>query len=148
MKSMKKKIIVVAAMTLAIIGSGLSASIAATRQASVNTLQGQQYQPMSAEDRAKSETAWMKTDLSLTDQQVVKVDTINLKYAKMREGMRGQFQQGDRDAMRAKMLEMQNQKNAELKTVLTEDQMKKYLEVLPQHRGNGGQGRGPMGGQS
>jgi periplasmic protein CpxP/Spy len=102
----------------------------------------QQYQQMSAEDRAKQETEWMKTDLALTPQQIAKVDSINLKYAKKRVEMRGQMQGQDRDAMMAKMQEMQAQKEAELKPVLTEDQMKKYKELLPQRRGMRGQGQG------
>lgn len=111
------------------------------------SMQNPQYQRMTPEERAKAETEQMKTDLALTNDQVAKVDTINLKYAKLRMGMRGQFQ-GDREGMMAKMQEMQQQKNAELKTVLTEEQMKKYEELLQQRRGFRGQGRGPQGGGS
>ena len=43
--------------------------------------------------------------------------------------------------MMAKRQELQTQKNEELKKVFTEEQMKKYLEVLEQRRANRGQGR-------
>jgi hypothetical protein len=103
-------------------------------------IQNPQFQQMSPEERAKQETQWMKTDLALTAQQLSKVDSINLKYAKMRSQLQGQ----DREARMAKMQELQSQKEGELKSVLTEDQMKKYKELLPQRRGmrNQGQGRG------
>ena len=100
--------------------------------------QNPQFQQMSPEDRAKQETQWMKTDLALTDKQLGKVDSINLKYAKMRSQLQGQ----DRETRMAKMQEIQGQKEAELKTVLTEDQMKKYKELLPQRRGMRGPGQG------
>ncbi len=108
------------------------------------TIQNPQYQQMSPEDRAKQETEWMKKDLVLTDAQVLKVDSINLKFAKKRTEMRAQMQGQDREAMRARMQEMQTQKEAELKPVLTEDQLKKYKELVPQRRGNRGQGQ-PQG---
>jgi periplasmic protein CpxP/Spy len=102
----------------------------------------QQPQQMSAEERAKQETAWMKTDLALNDQQLVKVDSINLKFAKKRSEMRSQMQGMDRESIMAKMQEMQSQKEAELKAVLTEEQLKKYKELVIQRRGNRGPGMG------
>ena len=105
-------------------------------------IQNSQYQQMSPEERAKQETEWMKNDLTLTAQQLAKVDSINLKYAKKRSEMRSQMQGQDREAMMAKMQEIQSLKEAELKPVLTEDQMKKYKELLPQRRGMRGNGQG------
>jgi len=105
-------------------------------------IQNPQYQQMSPVERAKQETEWMKKDLVLTAQQLAKVDSINLRYAKKRSEMRSQMQGQDREAMMAKMQEMQTQKEAELKPVLTEDQMKKYKELLPQRRGMRGTGQG------
>ena len=93
------------------------------------------------EDRAKQETQWMKTTLTLTDAQIPQIDTINLKYAKKQMELRNQVQGGDREAMRSKRQELQNQKNEELKKVLSEDQMKKYLDELEKRRANMGQGR-------
>jgi hypothetical protein len=82
----------------------------------------------------------MKTDLTLTDVQVPQIDTINLKYAKKQMELRNQLQGQGREAMMAKRQELQSQKNEELKKVLTEAQMKKYLEVLEQRRANREQG--------
>jgi hypothetical protein len=113
-----------------------------TSKNSVIGIQNSQYQQMSPEERAKQETEWMKNDLSLTAQQLVKVDSINLKYAKKRTEMRSQMQGQDREAMMAKMQEIQALKEAELKPVLTEEQMKKYRELLPQRRGMRGNGQG------
>ena len=138
---MKTRIFLAAILALAFAGTGTTFGTVHSRSIFI---QNPQFQQMSPEDRAKSETASMKTDLGLTDQQVAKVDSINLKYAKKRAEMRGQFQ-NDRQAMMSKMQEMQEQKNAELKPVLTEAQMKKYLELLQQRRSNRmGQGRGPQ----
>ncbi len=145
MKSMKTRI-VMTIIALAVAGTTFAANPLGN-MLSRSAIQNPQYQRMTPEERAKAETQRMKTDLTLTDQQLAKVDTINLKYAKMRSGMRGQFQ-GDREGMMAKMQEMQQQKNAELKSVLTEEQMKKYEELLQQRRGFRGQGRGPQGGGS
>jgi hypothetical protein len=98
------------------------------------------------EERAKRETEWMKTDLTLTEKQIPLVDTINLKYAKKLNELRKQMEGQDREAMRPKMQELQTQKNEELKPVLTEDQMKKYIELLPQRRfGRPGGPQGPGG---
>ena len=105
-------------------------------------IQNPQNQQMSPEERAKQETEWMKKDLALTDAQLVKVDSINLKFAKKRSEMRSQMQGQDREAMMAKMQEMQAQKETELKPVLTEDQLKKYKELAAQRRANRGQGQG------
>jgi hypothetical protein len=105
-------------------------------------IQNPQFQQMSPEDRAKQETEWMKKDLALTAQQLVKVDSINLKYAKKSADLRSQMQGQDREARMAKMQEIQGQKETELKAVLTEDQLKKYKELVIQRRANRGQGRG------
>jgi hypothetical protein len=105
-------------------------------------IQNPQMQQMSPEERAKQETEWMKKDLELNAQQLVKVDSINLKFAKKRSEMRSQMQGQDRETMMAKMQEMQSQKETELKSVLTEDQLKKYKELVIQRRANRGQGRG------
>ena len=111
------------------------------------SLQPPQRQQRTPEERAKRESDWMKTDLALTDKQIPQVDSINLKYAKKQseliEKMRNEG--GDFQSIRPKMQELQTKKNEELKGVLTEDQMKKYLELQPQRRGGRG-GQGGMGG--
>jgi hypothetical protein len=97
------------------------------------------------ETRAKRESEWMKTDLALTDKQIPLVDTINLKYAKMQDALMKETKGQDRETVRPKMEELRKQKTAELKLILTEDQMKKYLELIPQHMGPRKGGSRPEG---
>ena len=68
------------------------------------------------EERAKRETEWMKTDLTLTEAQIPLVDTINLKYAKKQMELRNQMQGQDWEAMRTKRQELQTQKGAYRRT--------------------------------
>jgi|WetSurMetagenome_2_1015567.scaffolds.fasta_scaffold326947_1 periplasmic protein CpxP/Spy len=82
---------------------------------------------MNPEEMAKRQTERMVTDLKLNDKQKTDVEAINLKYAKLR-GELFQANQGDWEAIRAKMQEMDTKKNAELEKVLTADQYKQYFE--------------------
>ncbi len=93
----------------------------------------QQRQRMSAEERAKNQTESMEKDLSLTADQKTKVQAINLDIAKkMDEQM--QAASGDRDAMMAKMQELNTDRNNQLKAVLTDDQFKKYTDMQAQQQ--------------
>lgn len=75
-------------------------------------------------ERAASITEWMKTNLQLTEEQVPKVETINLKYANLTEDLRTSTA-GKKQKM--KTLKQNDQaKDAELKLVLTESQYKTY----------------------
>lgn len=99
-----------------------------------------QPQPPTPESMAQRETEWMTTELELTEDQVAKVDAINLKYAeKMAELFQG-GPGGDFEAMREKMNEMNTQKRAEFEDILTDDQLQKYDEYMAenQRRGPGG----------
>jgi hypothetical protein len=98
------------------------------------------------EEMAKQETKWMTSDLVLEKEQIPLVDSINFKYALKMSQMRKENKEQDREAMHAKMEELQKQKNEELKGVLSEAQMKKYIELLPQRRGPRG-GQRPDGGK-
>jgi Spy/CpxP family protein refolding chaperone len=75
------------------------------------------------EDRADFQTNKMKTLLNLTDEQTAKVREINLKYAK--ENQKVFDQSVYRDQKRKKLSELYEQKQKELKTVLTEEQYEK-----------------------
>lgn len=109
-----------------------------------------QRQRMSPEDMSKRQTERMVKQLKLDEAQTVKVQAINLDFS---EKMKTAFEsaQDDRSSMRSKMETIRNEKNAELKTVLTEEQYKKYLEdektqmeerKSRQANGTRGQGRG------
>ena len=82
--------------------------------------QGQgQFQRMTPEEMAKSQTDWMKTDLKLDDATFKKVYDVVLKYAKQSSEERQKLMQaGDRDAMRAKMTEITDARDKELKPIL------------------------------
>jgi protein CpxP len=83
---------------------------------------------MSPEEMAKKQTERMVTDLKLNDKQKTQVATINTKYAKLRNELM-QANQGNREAARPKMKEMETQKNAELKKILTDEQFKLYEDL-------------------
>jgi len=75
-------------------------------------------------ERAMAQTAMMKEKLALTDAQVPAVDALNLKYAERMEpiikGSEGPFMKM-RDARK-----VEQDKEAELKTVLSPDQFQKF----------------------
>jgi hypothetical protein len=81
----------------------------------------------SPEDRAKRQTEMMKESLSLTAAQEPKVSAINLKYAKKMEEVR---KVADTVAQRKSAQKLNQQKEGELKTVLTAAQFKSYLKQV------------------
>jgi hypothetical protein len=82
-----------------------------------------------AESRATALTEKMKTQLSLTDDQVPQVQTINLKYAQKNQEIWAGT--GGRFAKFKALKSSQKDKSKELKAVLDKDQYKKY-EVMQQ----------------
>lgn len=110
---------------------------------------GNQFDP---EEMVKRQTEQMVTDLTLNADQTKKVEEINRKYGKkMNEMFQGNRDGGgDWSKMREKMEAIRTDKNAELKTVLTDDQYNKYIEIekkrmeeMRQRRGTGNQGPPP-----
>ena len=101
----------------------LAMSIGAKAQSadSTRTPQGHEATP---ESRAAALTEKMKTELSLTDDQVPQVQTINLKYAQKNQeiwaGTDGRF------AKFKALKSSQKNKSKELKAVLDKTQYKKY----------------------
>jgi len=77
------------------------------------------------EERAKAQTAMMKTKLELTPEQTAKVAAINEKYAqKMEPILKGD----DRPLMQMrKVKQITDAKEGELKQVLSPEQFDKYL---------------------
>ena len=98
-------------------------------------------QPPSPEDMAARQTDQMTKKLNLDEAQTAKVKEINLTYAKKMLETR-ENNRGDRQAMREAITPIQEEKNAELKTILTEEQYKSYEEMLAKRGGRrGGQGK-------
>lgn len=95
------------------------------------------------EEMAKRTTEWMTAELKLTPEQVVKVDSINLVFAKKQAE---QFQNGpggDREARMAAAQKLNSEKEVALKPVLSKEQMEAYKKALEERRNRpGGGGRG------
>jgi len=77
-----------------------------------------------AADRAAKLTEWMKTNLQLTDEQLPKVQDINLKYANKADEIRS-MSMGKRQKLQ-KLKSDGQAKDGELKAVLSQDQYKIY----------------------
>lgn len=96
---------------------------------------------ITSEERAKMETDWMKTDLNLDASTALNIEAINLKYAtkrkEMMQEMRNSGGEPDREAMRENMQTLNEEKNNELKLVLTQEQYVKYLELAPEKNQKG-----------
>ncbi len=86
-------------------------------------------QPRTPEDMARHETEWMKNKLSLTKEQTVKVDSINLQFAIATDNLFKQYKD-DREVLHSKMVELEKQKRNVLQAILTKDQLQKYDEEL------------------
>jgi uncharacterized protein YpuA (DUF1002 family) len=84
------------------------------------------------EQRAKAQTAMMKEKLGLTDEQVAKIGALNLKYAEQMDpiikGTEGQFMKA-RDVRN-----VEEQKEAELKGLLSPDQFQKFQAMKEEMR--------------
>jgi len=120
---------------------------------------GGQGRRMDPEQMAKFQTDQMVEDLKLNDKQKTEVQAINVKYSKkMGEIFQAGGGQGNWEANRKKMEEMNTQKNAELKKVFTAEQYKKFEELekqrqeerrkrMEQRQGGAPGGPGAPGGQ-
>ena len=92
----------------------------------VNTsIYSQQKDIPSASERATKLTDWMKTNLQLTEDQVPKVQDINMKYANKMDELKN-----NAAGKRQKLLTLKENdtaKDAELKQVFTDSQYKTYM---------------------
>jgi len=94
---------------------------------------GRGERPNPADRAARLEE--MMTSLNLSADQQVQFKAIDAKYG---EKMRALREGGDREAMRAGMKSLQDQKMAELTNVLSAEQLTKYKEMLAARRPNKG----------
>ncbi len=80
------------------------------------------------EERAKFQTEWMSRKLDLNETQLSQVEAINLKYAQKNEPV---LKSNERKVAKLKKLKsIQNEKDSELKSVLSADQYKTYQELV------------------
>ncbi|MCG8306840.1 MAG: DUF4890 domain-containing protein [Cytophagales bacterium] len=95
---------------------------------------------MDPKEFAERQTNHMKESLELTDDQLPKVEALNLKYAEKMNEARVEAD-GDRKAMRDSMRAMISEKDEELKKILTADQWIKFEEIRKERMQNRGSGR-------
>jgi hypothetical protein len=96
----------------------------------------QQAKRLTVEERVKTQTDRMKKDFELTDAQYDSVKSINLKYETKAEEL-FKNSRDDFAASKEKIQKNQEDQKAELKTVLTEEQYKKYEEQLSSRKDKG-----------
>jgi len=106
--------------------------------ATVTLAAAQQFQQMTAEERAKNQTEQMEKLLTLTANQKPKIQEIDLELSKEMTALM-QKNQGDREAMRAAMQTIDKKRDEKYKVVLSADQFKKYLENKEQRQRERGQ---------
>ncbi len=96
--------------------------------------QGQRRQ-MSEQD-IKERAAWMADTLNLTEKQEKEILEYDLVFYKtmQKERENFDFESGDRDAMRAKMMGLRDKKDAKYKEVLTAEQYGKYTKIVEGRR--------------
>lgn len=109
----------------------LSVIVLSTIMGSLSALQGQrqggQRVQRSPEEVAKAQVEWMKTELKLDEPTQKKVYDVIFKYAKQSSDERQKLMAaGDRDAMRAKMIEITAARDKELKVVLGDKNYKLF----------------------
>jgi Spy/CpxP family protein refolding chaperone len=88
----------------------------------------------------------MKQDLSLSDDQVTKIKALDEKYAQQQKEALGKSKEALNDS-RNKMTDLKQQKENELKSVLTKDQATKYETLKSQETSKFKDERGEFRGQ-
>jgi hypothetical protein len=116
MKSIAGRLLIVAAMVFVV---GLLQVANAQRQG----------MRMSPKERAEA----LGKDLGVDSATVAKLTTIMEKYQKQMMDKREELQ-GDMDGMRAAMTEIRESQTKDIKALLTEEQAKKYDEILKQQQ--------------
>ncbi len=94
------------------------------------------------EAMAKKHTEFMKEHLDLTDDQAKKVEAIGLDFAKKMQALR-KSSNNDKEKMHAEFEKLRDEKHEEIKSILDQDQIKKFDEFKSLHTGM----RGPHGGK-
>lgn len=102
-------------------------------------------QPMNPEQYAKHRTERLTKQLELTPQQATAVEALYVKQGEQMQQMR-KVQQGDRAAMREKMVEARKAREAEFKKIMTKEQYEKWQQLQAEQPHHGRQGA-PQGGR-
>lgn len=127
---MKTKVNLLLAVCVLLFSTSLSAQTTNERSKMKN---------MTIEERANFETEKMKNELALTQDQVSKIKEINLKYAKQRNNEVNKLKEqgktthtvlldSEHENMKTIFAQQQNEKNKELRAILTPNQYESYVE--------------------
>ena len=73
-----------------------------------------------------NQVAALFKDITLTDAQTAKRDSIVAKYREQQQAIRSEMQSGDRQAAMGKMRELMGKQRDEFKAILTDDQKKQF----------------------
>ncbi|MES2519006.1 MAG: hypothetical protein V4585_12910 [Bacteroidota bacterium] len=105
------------------------------RMADAGANMPRKQEEMDPEKMAASDTKWMTKKLSLTEEQIPKIENSNINYAFKRLDFQEEvkkltppFSEEVRSKMRAKILSIREDRDKELKTILTEEQFQIYLK--------------------
>lgn len=104
-------------------------------------------QRMDPEERAKQQTAELKEELQLNEDQSTKLEELFVKSGKESQAMFEAMREGgdtDRSEMREKMQASREKQQEEVKKILTEEQFTKYEKLMQERRRNRGGGPGGM----
>lgn len=80
---------------------------------------------MTPQEKAAKKTAWMKTNLGLSDDQVKQVEPINLEYAQKNYDLKNNTALSKEDK-ETQMKKNDDEKDAKLKAIFSADQFKTY----------------------
>jgi len=106
---------------------------------------GGNFDPSVFVDRQMEE---LKEKLELSDDQEKQVREIIITSFETMRNARDEMRDGDRDAMREKMLQMREEQKQKIKAVLSEDQFVKYEQILKERSERMRQGGGFGGPQN
>ena len=84
----------------------------------------QNYSNASPEERAAKLTEWMKMNLNLTDEQIPKIQEVNLKYANRMEALKNNDHVRSQKVKEAQSTSLA--KDDELELILTDEQFNQY----------------------
>jgi len=105
--------------------------------------QGRGMRNMSPEDMATTQVETMKEIIKINDKEEVKVKEIFLKYSKeQQKEFQAMGPDGDREAMRAKMTEINKKRDAELEKVIGKERLEQYTKEMEQRRQERSSNRG------
>lgn len=95
-------------------------------------MQNRDQNSLSAEERAQKQVERMQKSLNLSPEQQQKAGQIALKYAKQADALRSQSKK-DRETTAGKFATLRDQREQEMRNLLTEEQKIRFDELKKQH---------------